>query len=352
MITVESFGKRTWKKHWAGEWSLLSCAYLGHQYTETIKEALGTCLDISMFISHKGYSVAYLDADDMKRFGEALAQKIVDNNDFAHGLADDLKKRTDEILDVIKKLESRPIDKEGYKDFLKAFYDYCAPHRGVKIVVDYLPADTLQKLLPILEEARVYSEPVYEATEKFMRVFAKQIAQEKGMAVELVLVTTKEEFDSYLDSGNLPDEDILKKRFEAGALLFEKGHYIAIDSQEVTHIEELLENAFKSATALKGTTAYPGKVTGKVRVILDPSANNKFDEGDILVTGMTRPEYLDLVKKSAAFITDAGGMLSHAAITARELKKPCVVGTQVATKILKDGMEVEVDAEKGIVTIV
>ena len=84
---------------------------------------------------------------------------------------------------------------------------------------------------------------------------------------------------------------------------------------------------------------------------LDPSKANDFSEGDILVTGMTRPEYIGLVKKSAGFITDAGGTLSHAAITARELKKPCVVATQVATQVLKDGMEVELDADNGIVTI-
>ena len=53
--------------------------------------------------------------------------------------------------------------------------------------------------------------------------------------------------------------------------------------------------------------------------------------------------------KAAAFVTDAGGILSHAAITAREMKKPCVIGTQIATKVFKDGDFIEVDANKGIV---
>jgi pyruvate,water dikinase len=78
---------------------------------------------------------------------------------------------------------------------------------------------------------------------------------------------------------------------------------------------------------------------------LDPTDRGiNFIEGDILVTGMTRPEYLPFVKKCSAFITDAGGMLSHAAITARELHKPCIIGTEIATKILKDGDLIEVDA--------
>ena len=66
---------------------------------------------------------------------------------------------------------------------------------------------------------------------------------------------------------------------------------------------------------------------------------------------MTRPEFLPLMKKAVAFITDAGGILSHAAIMARELEKPCIIGTRIASKILKDGDLVEVDADKGIVKI-
>ena len=67
------------------------------------------------------------------------------------------------------------------------------------------------------------------------------------------------------------------------------------------------------------------------------------------MAGMTTPEYLPAMEKAAAFVTDEGGILCHAAIVARELKKPCIVGTQYATKIFKDGDLVEVDAEKGVV---
>lgn len=57
------------------------------------------------------------------------------------------------------------------------------------------------------------------------------------------------------------------------------------------------------------------------------------------------------MKKAAAFVTDEGGMLCHAAIVARELKKPCIIGTKFATQILRDGDLVEVDANRGIITI-
>ncbi len=66
---------------------------------------------------------------------------------------------------------------------------------------------------------------------------------------------------------------------------------------------------------------------------------------------MTEPSYLSVMKKAAAFVTDEGGILCHAAIVARELKKPCVTGTKIATKVLKDGDRIEVDADRGIIRI-
>ena len=76
---------------------------------------------------------------------------------------------------------------------------------------------------------------------------------------------------------------------------------------------------------------------------------DQFKEGMILVTPMTAPEYLPIMKKSLAIITNEGGITCHAAIVARELKKPCIIGTKIATQVLKDGDMVEVDADSGTI---
>ena len=67
---------------------------------------------------------------------------------------------------------------------------------------------------------------------------------------------------------------------------------------------------------------------------------------------MTSPAFVNLLKKTAGFITDEGGITCHAAIIARELKKPCIIGTKVATQVLQDGDLVEVDADKGVVRVI
>lgn len=92
-----------------------------------------------------------------------------------------------------------------------------------------------------------------------------------------------------------------------------------------------------------------GKITGRVRIILSPDKALAFRKGEILVAPMTSPEYVFVMKKAAAIVTDTGGLTSHAAIVSRELGVPCIVGTKIATSVLKDGDMVEVDATKGVV---
>jgi len=77
----------------------------------------------------------------------------------------------------------------------------------------------------------------------------------------------------------------------------------------------------------------------------------KINKGDILIAETTGPEMMVACKKAAAIITDEGGLTSHAAIVSRELKIPCLVGTKIASKVIKDGDLVEVDANKGIIRI-
>lgn len=91
-----------------------------------------------------------------------------------------------------------------------------------------------------------------------------------------------------------------------------------------------------------------GKWKGRARIVLD-WPNNEFADGEVLICSMTTPDYLPLMKKAGAIVTQRGGLLSHAAITARELGKPCLVGYERATEIFKDGDMVEVDAERGVV---
>jgi len=108
----------------------------------------------------------------------------------------------------------------------------------------------------------------------------------------------------------------------------------------------------KKVSELAGTVACPGKAKGRVKIINLPEEMGKMKAGDIMVAHTTFPSLVPAMKKASAIITDDGGITCHAAIVSRELRTPCIVGTKIATQVLKDGDLVEVDANKGIVKVI
>lgn len=107
---------------------------------------------------------------------------------------------------------------------------------------------------------------------------------------------------------------------------------------------------YKKLSGISGLSACKGKIQGKACVVTSNNMNRIIlSEDDILICEMTSPDYLPLIKKAGAVVTDFGGILSHAAIICRELNKPCITNTKTATKVLKTGDLVEVDADLGII---
>jgi phosphohistidine swiveling domain-containing protein len=149
----------------------------------------------------------------------------------------------------------------------------------------------------------------------------------------------------------------IKKRKELSLTIIEKEKIRILTGEKVKKYAQ--ENNFllisqeseKDVKELKGTVGSSGKVTGKVRIIESTKEMSKFKEGEILVAPMTTPDFVPIMNKAKAIITNEGGITCHAAILSRELKIPCVIGTNNATQVLQDGDLVEVDAEEGIVKI-
>lgn len=115
-------------------------------------------------------------------------------------------------------------------------------------------------------------------------------------------------------------------------------------------LDKPLENT--GSNQIKGATGNKGKATGKAVIMLTPSDMKKAEEGMVLVTTMTTPDFVPAMSRASAIVTDIGGITCHAAIVSRELNKPCVIGTKSATRMIRDGDLVEVDADKGVVKVI
>lgn len=163
---------------------------------------------------------------------------------------------------------------------------------------------------------------------------------------------TLDELETIIQIGIL-DKNIIKKRKSGCVIVPAKNKLVKVFNEiplKYSNIAKKVEQR-EQEKIVRGKIAQMGVVRGVVKVIRSYHDIKRVQKGDILVANTTHPGYLPAMQKAAAFVTNEGGVISHAAIVARELKKPCIVGTGNATQILLEGDFVEVDANKGIVKL-
>jgi len=141
---------------------------------------------------------------------------------------------------------------------------------------------------------------------------------------------------------SMPEKNRIKSYYEVG----KKAKLLR---DKIYNSSYQVENT--SSKILKGTIASTGIATGKAKLIHTYADINKVKKGNILVAYMTSQKFMSAIMRSGAIVTNEGGLTCHAAIVAREINKPCVIGTKVAMEIIKDGDIVEVDANQGVVKI-
>ena len=177
-----------------------------------------------------------------------------------------------------------------------------------------------------------------------------------GFNGEEIIATTQYEFLNWTKNKEIPNNILERQRFFF-VMLWNGKIKIKFGEEDVSRIikkekiKEFLSLNKKAISEIKGKIGYRGLVRGKARIVFTPKGANTIKKGEIFIASMTTPELIGGMRKASAFVTDEGGIISHAAIIAREMKKPCIIGTKIATKVLKDGDLVEVDADRGVVRI-
>lgn len=174
----------------------------------------------------------------------------------------------------------------------------------------------------------------------------EKIGQEKaGIGYDLVMALTPQELILLCQGNFNVDVKQLKERKKSHGFINQK----IITGRKLSQAVKTYVGKVEDAEVITGQVANQGKVTGRVKVIFVPAEISKVKKGDILVTTETTPDFMLAIYKAKALITDIGGISSHAAIVSREFNIPCIIGTKIATQVLKDGDLVEVDANQGII---
>lgn len=188
--------------------------------------------------------------------------------------------------------------------------------------------------------------------------FLRDIANELNLEYRQFTLLCPKEIIAGL-KGEISKEELKAKalsRRDLNWLLFVPENNVCSVVEDKEDVEKLKDSMLpkidESAVEIRGVTAYPGKIRGVARIVMNRDEFDKMQTGDILVSTMTTPDFVILMQQASAIVTDIGGLLCHAAIVSREIHKPCIIGTKVATQVIKDGDIVEVDADNGVIRII
>ncbi len=185
---------------------------------------------------------------------------------------------------------------------------------------------------------------LYHDLDKLMR----EIARRLNITYKQSMYILPTEMNALLEKGEANASE-LNQRQKMSYLHVTADNMSVFTGKKAREFINALKTNETNITELNGHCACPGKASGMVKIINAASDIGKMNEGDILISHATDPNLVPAMKKAAAIVTDQGGITSHAAIVSRELKKPCLIGTKIATKVFKDGDLVEVDAANGII---
>ncbi len=196
---------------------------------------------------------------------------------------------------------------------------------------------------------RTYLVECFNKAAYVYRPVIESLAGENGLSYDDVLWLTYEEVIKLKKEKKIPNYKERKNGF--GIINIDNKEEVIIGEELVEQLEECWEKVAEGIKEIEGMVACKkgGTVKGIVRVIEEAKYISKMEKSDILVANETTPDYVVGMKIAGAIVTNQGGITSHAAITSRELGIPCIIGTKIATQVLKDGDLVEVNADNGIV---
>ncbi|EKE10607.1 MAG: hypothetical protein ACD_15C00228G0001 [uncultured bacterium] len=295
---------------------------------------------------HEVFIVFYVTSENMQIwenkealdwYKDRLLDKNLQGTLFIEGIVSDYKKTLNELE---KYWENGPIsDREALEEYMKLLEEGITLFSVwyYALVDERTPEDIRRKLLEL------------RSTDEFFAkndIFIKGCVKKLGIDNNLANFIFPEEFL------NLPNVDILRERTRGVISVGDENFITTLNqfaSEKPRYFFEGLVDKFDNVREVCGQVAFKGRMKGRVKIVKNKKQMQEVRSGDIMVSPMTTPDFLPAMKLAAAFVTDEGSITCHAAIIAREMKKPCIIGTKIATQVLKDGDLVEVDADNGIV---
>ncbi len=186
----------------------------------------------------------------------------------------------------------------------------------------------------------------------FRNTIIEEVSNRYNLEKDIIRFYLMDEFEDLLLSDKKVDQEEIERRKQGVYISSVSKLYSGGTAREEYFEAVKTEKEDKSVLdTRKGICASPGVVRGKARICLTFEESNKLEKGEILIAYGTDFDFMNAIVKSSGIITEEGGILSHASVISRELKKPCIIAFKGITKLIKDGDLIELDAENGTVKI-
>ena len=294
------------------------------------------------------YSI-YHNKSSSTRMALFVLKKIRKNPDFMKNTYKKGKRRFDNLTSFCKNLANLKVksNKELLGLIETYFKLYKKPYPYFMITVEARALEkkkdkNVQEAVNLMAKLRLYGRTSFNKTHELALPLFEEIAKRFNTTSYELKFLTPPEIRGLLLGKKIDIKNIIKNRQKCFFIHF-NGEFRFLENASLIIEEEVEDNV------IKGQGAFHGNYKGKVKLIKDIDDVNALKKGDVLVTQMTTTDLItDNIKKAGAIITDEGGITCHAAILSREFKIPALIGTKIATKILKDGDIVQIDTKKGI----
>ncbi|MES2225790.1 MAG: PEP-utilizing enzyme [Patescibacteria group bacterium] len=274
------------------------------------------------------------------------------------------KKEFDEYVRSSAEYFEDQLQKEIFSgEEIREFFGMAARHFSYYSKTEFFYTDGIDstKMVPSVQEfdalklgGRAYLNKILFA--EYVPNFVDKLSEQYSVPKEELFKYSVAEIVSLSDGKSVPEREI-----EERAVVFASLRETLFGKEAYERVKDFLAPYRERSDVIKGSVAYKGVVRGKARVLAPDfsdfskiaAAVEEMQQGEILVAETTAPEIVAACKKAAAIITNQGGILSHAAIIARELKIPCIIGTDKNVVLnIKTGDELLVDADNGIIKII
>ncbi len=351
-------GESVWQKTVERKQSVYIMTLSLRIYNQQLKEISGFGYSQTLCINQHGMGTLYRDAQEIEQSKQHFLNIIKNDPTKIREWYTIAQQKLDEAQALIKEVKTPGYTFRPFEEFEPKFIEIFSYStifvfmilEAINSAIEKGEKDYYEEAKELFEKLRSQTAYPQLMSEIFPHYFSLVAKKNKLTEAEAQLLDANE-FEDVLN-GKKVDITDLEKRDAFAAFLFnpeDKSYQLSTNESDYAQI---LETHNKDVKEITGQIAFKGKAQGKVRIINVAADMKGFEEGDILVSINTSPTLMPAIMKAAAIITDEGGIMCHASIISRELKKPCIIGTKNATKVLKDGDIVEVDADNGVVKII